>query len=332
MRRSLHLLAVLIPLGAIAGNPEGLVYSGRTRWDSVSGILVFESSGSMPDSKEGFHWTVPDRVRKILIGEGVRVKGAFRVPFREASNPLEIAGKNRETSVLYGTDAEHWTVDQRIADNEKWKYGAVSVLADAVVHVSNLTSQNPRGYNISGYANKAVLHVSRCNLIDTRPGDHNNSDGFVGAAGSTITDSLISTSDDGIKVYQDITIRNVTIEQHRNGAAIQFGWGGESGAAKAVIEDLTIRGVDAQQLYNMAPFTWEGGSTGSREVTVRGLRVDLAGKLYDESAQRWVPMGLFELKPKGCTLDMTIQNAEVNGLGLGIRHTRGTLKVNGTAW
>ncbi len=70
MRKLLQSLLVLIPLGAVAGNPEGLVYSGRTRWDSVTGILVFESSGSMPDSKEGFHWTVPDRVQKILIGEG----------------------------------------------------------------------------------------------------------------------------------------------------------------------------------------------------------------------------------------------------------------------
>jgi hypothetical protein len=330
MLRFALIFALLTHFTAMAGDPAGLVYSGKTSWDSAAGILTFESSGTMPESKEGFHWAVPADVRQIVISESVTVKGSFRVSYRDAANPLQISGKNRKTSVLYGTDAERWTTENKIAENEKWKYGAVSVLADAVVHVTNLTSQNPRGYNISGYANKAVLHVSQCNLIDTRKGDNNNSDGFIGAAGSTITDSLISTSDDGIKVYHDITIKNVTIEQHRNGAPIQFGWGGESEPARATIENLTIKGVDPQQLYNMAPFTWEGGATGSREVTVTGLKVILPGKLYDENAKSWRSMGLFELKPKKCTLNMTIVDAEAKGLGIGIQNTLGTITMNGT--
>jgi hypothetical protein len=332
MLRYILIFASLIHVTAMAGDPSGLVYSGKTSWDSAAGILTFESSGTMPNSKEGFHWVVPADVRQIVINEGVTVTGAFRVSYRDAANVLQISGKNRETSVLYGTNAEHWTTVNEIAENDKWKYGAVSVLADAVVHISDLTSQNPRGYNISGYANKAILHVSRCNLIDTRKGDNNNSDGFIGAAGSTITDSLISTSDDGIKVYWDITIKNVIIEQHRNGAPVQFGWGGETKPAKATIENLTIKGVDPQQQYNMAPFTWEGGTTGSREVKVTGLKVILPGKLYDEDVKSWSPMGLFELKPKGCTLNMTIVDAEVDGLGLGIRNTLGTITMNGTTF
>ena len=330
MLRIALIFATLIHVTAMAGDQAGLVYSGKTSWDSAAGILTFESSGTMPESKEGFHWAVPAEVRQIVINEGVTVKGAFRVSYRDATNPLQISGRNRETSVLYGTDAERWTTENKIAENDKWRYGAVSVIADAVVRITDLTSQNPRGYNISGYANKAVLHVSRCNLIDTRKGDNNNSDGFIGAAGSTITDSLISTSDDGIKVYRDITIKNVTIEQHRNGAPIQFGWGGESEPAKATIENLAIKGVDPQQLYNMAPFTWEGGTTGSREVTVTGLKVILPGKLHDESAKIWRSMGLFELKPKRCTLNITILDAEAKGLGLGIRNTLGTITMNGT--
>lgn len=330
MLRLALISAPLIHVIAMAGDPVGLVYNGKINWDGTAGILTFESSGTMPESKEGFHWAVPADVRQIVISEGVTVKGAFRVSCRDAANPLRISGKNRETSVLYGTDTERWTTENKIADNDKWKYGAVSVLGDAVVHVTNLTSQNPRGYNVSGYADKAVLHVSRCNLIDTRKGDNNNSDGFIGAAGSTIADSLISTSDDGIKVYRDITIRNVTIEQHRNGAPIQFGWGGESEPARANIENLTIKGVDPQQLYNMAPFTWESGDIGSREVTVSGLKVILPGRLYDERAKSWRSMGLFELKPKGCTLNITIVDAEAKGLGIGIRNTLGTITLNGT--
>ncbi len=205
----------------------------------------------------------------------------------------------------------------------------MSVLADAEVHISNLTSQNPRGYNLSGYANKAVLHVSHCNLMDTRPGDNNNSDGFIGAAGSTIRDSFISTSDDGIKIYHDISIKNVEIEQHRNGAPIQFGWGGENDNVNATIEDLTIKGVDPEQRYNMAPFTWENGTDGSRNVSVNGLKVIHSGQLYDEATKKWIPMGLFELKPKGCKLDLTITHPELSGLGEGIRHTQGTITMDG---
>lgn len=322
-------LVALFHVTSMAGELTGLVYSGKTNWDPAAGILTFESSGTMPESKEGFHWAVPAEVRQIVINQNVTVKGAFRVTYRDASNPLRISGKNRETSVLYGTDAEAWTKTNQIPENDKWRYGAVSVIADAVVHITDLTSQNPRGYNISGYANKSVLHVSRCNLLDTRKGDNNNSDGFIGAAGSTITDSLINTADDGIKVYRDIAIKNVIIEQRRNGAPIQFGWGGESQSAKATIENLTIKGVDPEQRYNMAPFTWEDGSTGSRNVTVTGLKVIVPGKLYDESTKSWQPMGLFELKPKKCTLNITIADAETNGLSLGIRNTQGTITLNG---
>ncbi len=184
--RRLRFALILVALHratAMAHGPAGLVYSGKTCWDSTAGILVFQSSGTMPESTEGFHWQVPADVRQIVIGEGVTVRGALRVSFREPANPLHIVGQNRETSVLYGTDEERWTTKHKIAENDKWKYGAVSVLADAVVCITDLTSQNPRGHNFSGYAHKAVLHVSRCRLIDTRKGDNNNSDGFVGADG-----------------------------------------------------------------------------------------------------------------------------------------------------
>jgi hypothetical protein len=218
-----------------------------------------------------------------------------------------------------------------VAENEKWEYGAVSVLADATVYVSNITSLNPRGYHLSGYANRSVLRVSRCDLLDTRPGHNNNSDGFIGAAGSTISDCFISTGDDAIKAYHDVTIRNVTIEQHRNGAPVQFGWGGEGGRAKVEIENLTITGVSKDGLYNMAPFTWEAGTHGVREVSINGLKVELAGKLYDEAAQQWRPIGLFELKPAQCTVNLTASKADIGRLPPGIRQTRGTITINGQA-
>jgi hypothetical protein len=251
------------------------------------------------------------------------------VGFRSPENLLHISGADRKTSVVSSSDKDRWTADNGVVDNDKWKYGTVSVLADATVHVSNLTSKNPRGYHLSGDANRSVLNVSQCDVLDTRSGQNNNSDGFIGSAGSTISDCLISTGDDAIKAYRDMAIRNVTIEQHRNGAPIQFGWGGETARAKVEIENLTIKGASKDGLYNMAPFTWEAGSEGVRDVSIKGLKVDLSGKLYDEASQSWLPIGLLELKPAQCTVNLSATDADIGLLKPGVRKTRGTITING---
>jgi len=193
---------------ALGEAPGGLSYSGETRWDAATGTVAFVSSGNMPKGKEEFFWQVPPEVKRIHIERNVTVKGGFRVGFRPLENPLHISGGDRKTSVVLGTETERWTAVNGVAENDKWKYGTVSVLADATVHVSNLTSKNPRGYHLSGYANRSVLHVSQCDLLDTRPGQNNNSDGFIGSAGSTISDCFISTGDDAIKAYHDTRIRS----------------------------------------------------------------------------------------------------------------------------
>ena len=81
--------------------------------------------------------------------------------------------------------------------------------------------------------------------------------------------------------------------------------GGESGHAIAAITNLTIKGVDPNSAYHMAPFTWEAGSRGTRTVLVNGLSVSLRGKTYNEGLARREPAMLFELKPSDCTLNMT---------------------------
>lgn len=311
--------------------PPGLAYSGQASWNAAAGELTFESSGAMPEEREAFYWLVPAGVKRIAIASNVTVRGGFRVPFRAADNPLLIAGRDRKTSVIFGTEAERWSERNGIPDNAKWKYGAVSVLADATVAVSNLTSRNPRAYHLSGYARRAVLHVSGCDLLDDRPGSNNNSDGFAGGDGSTLSDCFISTGDDAVKIYRDITLRNVTIEQHRNGAPLQFGWGGENVRTRAVIEGLTVKGVSPDGRYNMAPFSWVGGSNGCCDVTIRGLKVALSGDLYDSETKRWVPMALVHVRPPSCTLNLTVTGADVGGLKWGARNSRGRLTVNRAA-
>ncbi len=329
MLKTISLILIGITGLSSAQPPGALSYTGSAEWDGAAATLRFTSSGTMPQGVEDFFWLVPPEVRLIVISSNVTVRGGFRVPNRAPDNPLKIVGADRQTSVIFGTEDERWTVNHSIADNAKWKYGAVSVLADATVHVSDLTSLNPRGYHISGYARRSILHVSRCRLVDSRAGDNNNSDGFIGAEGSSITDSFISTGDDAIKVYRDITISNVTIEQRRNGAPIQFGWGGDCGHAHATIENLTIRGVSRDQHYNMAPLTWESGSSGARDVTIRGLNVETNGKLWDGKRGCWIPLGLLKLNPSSCTMNLTIADAKVGALADGTFLTKGSIVVNG---
>lgn len=328
MRTFLLIAAVhLVSAANGFGGRPAVEYTGRTTWDDATGTYSFATSGEFPETKEGFYWLVPSDVKRIRIGKDVTITGGFRVGYRERSNPLHIEGAGSDSSVIFGTSERQWTSDHKIPENDKWRYGAIAVLADATVHVSKLTSRNPRSYHISGYANRSVIHIDRCSLLDTRGGDNNNSDGFAGSAGSSIRNSLIDTLDDGIKIYHDLEIENVTVRQHRNGAAIQLGWGGESGEAKASIRNLTILGANPGERYNMAPFTWEAGDKGSRTVEIDGLKVRFAGKIYNEASEAWDDAGLFELKPTNCTFILRASNADLAGLGLGRRDTKGSVHI-----
>lgn len=312
-----------------ASDDLDLKFSGDYAWDASAGELTFRTSGEMPDSVEGFFWNVPSSVKKIVIDRDVRVTGGFRIFFRPDDNPLWIEGRDRSTSILYGTNEQAWTDRHDINENDKWKYSGISVIEDAVVHVADLTVENPRGYLVSGYANKAVLHLESCTLRDTRVGDNNNSDGFAGAAGSSLKDCLISTADDGIKIYHDLTIEDVTIEQHRNGAPIQLGWGGGAAVVHAKIKNLVIRGVDAEHRYNMAPITWEAARGGKRNIEIEGLRVESRGEVYNEERQAWEPLGLFELKPMQSEFNLNATQVTLNGLPLGKVLTRGQILLDG---
>lgn len=327
------LLSALMPvLSADLSVPaaSNLEYSGRALWDESAKSLTFTTSGGFPPTKEGFYWMVPSGVRRIVIGRDVMVTGGLRVGYREPSNPLRIEGIDRDSSVIFGTPEKQWTSENQIPENEKWKYGAISVLADARVYVSNLTSRNPRSYHVSGYANRSVIHMDQCSLFDTRGGDNNNSDGFIGSAGSSIKNSLIDTLDDGIKIYHDIEIENVTIRQHRNGAAIQLGWGGEGGEAKASIRNLTIIGGNPEQLYNMAPFSWEAGTNESRHISIDGLKVRFTGRIFNEASGEWDPASLFEIKSGECLLNIEAINVDLGGLDPNLRHARGVVHIEST--
>lgn len=152
-----------------------------------------------------------------------------------------------------------------------------------------------------------------------------------GAAGSSLSNCLISTCDDGIKVYNDITIDTVTIVHHRNGAPLQFGWSQDSRDVTAVVRNLTIRGADPEKRYNMAPLTWEHGRDGSRQVAIDGLEVITSGEVYDEEKKAWKPIGLLEVKPRECTFNLDVTRARLHGLPLGSSNAKGKVTIEDVA-
>ena len=91
----------------------------------------------------------------------------------------------------------------------------------------------------------------------------------------------------------------------------------------------SLNGVSSGSRYNMAPFTWVAGSNGCCEVSVRGLRVQVSGDLYDADTKQWSPMALLCVRPPSCMLNLSVTEADVGGLAWSARNSRGRIVVNG---
>lgn len=216
-------------------------YSGKTLWDAGAGILRFESSGRVgfPGPEVGSTiWNVPADVRKIVLGDGVRVEAAFTV---RASLDIEGAGPasseiygTRQAALLHGLGVDH--------DGGCMPYSAVyGNGSGTVVNVRNLTSRDPIGFHFVGRGG-AVFHLEHVAALDDRGGFYNHSDGIQAGKGTTVADSFFSTGDDVIKVYADMTVTDTTIEMIRNAVPIQLGWDSYGDGARGVFRNLKVVG------------------------------------------------------------------------------------------
>lgn len=246
-----------LPVGL--GLPAGIKNGDDVEWDASAGTFKFIHSVSFSDmenqdnDQEGFYWEVPSSVKKIIIGANVTITGGFR--FKET---ITIEGEDRTTSRIFGTNTPKWALgpngisesecgsrlgDDRAHDCEKWNYGAIShhkqANRTAVFTIKNLTVENARTYAITTFDQKLI--VDNVHIINTRTEDdyHSNSDGIGGGEGTTITNTKIDTWDDGIKLYKNTTVRNVTIILNANGAPLQLGWSSKS-PTQHVIDNVKI--------------------------------------------------------------------------------------------
>jgi len=291
-------------------------YSGKVKWDEKTKTLHFIKSGviffanktgigkDLENDQKNHFWEVPKEVKNIIIGNNVTVTGAF-----QTSTDILIAGKDRKTSIVYGTDLKQWADANNPGKQnlKEWHYSQFEN-RDGVMSIKNLTVLNPFSYFVQGFGH--VVHVKSCDFIDNRGGNQNHSDGFVGGNGSTVDDCYFEAGDDVFKAYFNYSVSNCTIKMVENAVPIQLGWGNYSNGAVCNFKNLKIIGDSGRGSTDNAVID---GRKGKYEVTINieGLEVE------NKNA---VMVSLWE---DGMTLNGTITNAKIDVNQYSKRRTAG---------
>jgi hypothetical protein len=302
---------------------------GKASWNENSGTLRIFSSVDWggDDAVETFYFEPPTEVKTIIIGTNVTVTGGFRL-----KSGITIKGEDRNTSVIFGTNTVTWATgankvndspncnvtsgDDRASDCRKWQYSAISAIylpAGDTVKVSSLTILNARTYNITSIY--YPIQVDNVTLKERRTKmGISNCDGFGAGHGSSISNSLIDVSDDALKLYRNMTVKNVTIIAQRNGAPFQLGWSSEP-TCTISLENVLVYGTDPQQQYNTGLFSWKSTTTNStRNITINGLKtVNFQNSyIWDYTSSRWVARPLFEVRSSGARLNILAINVSIH--------------------
>lgn len=236
---------------ALAETPQQQAADGPV---VVDGVATYRS-----DTTIG-RLSVPSSWKKIVIGEGVTLRGNFLIPGNRTA-ALTIQGEDARTSELVG-DGSH------VKDTD---HAAVSTDARIDLTLRTFTSLNPRHFHV--VAKRSKVLASGIRVIDDRDEYDNNSDGFGGGDGSVIENSYIDTWDDTFKVYNgDLTVRNTTVLHNGNGAPVQMAWG-DYGHGTLIADGLKVVS-HAPNHYNQGLFSWAGGTepdSRTVELTGKGL-------------------------------------------------------------
>ncbi|MGM8361862.1 hypothetical protein ACSV4D_08115 [Flavobacterium sp. ARAG 55.4] len=276
-------------------------YSGRLSWNASKKELKFETSGAINFEDKGtksFIWDVPVEVKNIVISGNTTVNGGFHT-----KGDCIIMGEDRKTSVVYGTDIQSWPQKNKI------KAATISSFEahGGVLTLQNMTSLNPRSFHVRGLG--AVVHLKDADFIDTRGGSGNHSDGIAAGDGSTVDNCYFETGDDVIKVYNDITVTNTTINMIQNAVPIQLGWGDYPDGAVGTFKNLTIIGNSGR------------GNPGGSNAIITGrsgkytVTINIDGLTIDNPTASIV--NLFDDKNDGVlekTLKGTLKNVDIKNI------------------
>lgn len=317
--------------------------SGKATWNSNTATLRITTSVNWggDDDIESFYFEPPLEVKTIIIGANVTVTGGFRF-----KHGVTIRGEDKNTSVIFGTNTVAWargpnkvdnspdcnktSGDDRASDCLKWKYGAISsgyVPDGDTIRVSTLTFRNSRTYNITAFT--VPIKVDNVILVERRAEESiSNCDGFGGGPGSSISNSTIDVTDDAIKLYRNMAVKNITIVLHRNGAPFQLGWNLEPSASHT-IENVLVRGTDPQRQYNCGLFSWKSTvASTSRTISINGLKTQNLETAKIWSGSTFVNYPLFEIRSQSAQLNINGVNMNVQAAVPTFPVATGTLNLN----
>jgi len=309
---------LLLPKGV---NAEHINWNKKSKTITFSKSVSFSVAADEDYDLDGFYWEVPNVVDKIIIDPNVTIKGGFR-----ASKSITITGKNRKTSIIYGTSTKNWALgpdgkahpesscndgpkgDDRVDDCHKWQYGAVSYLGkdtNAVISVNNLTVHNARTYAITTFSAKVDINNVHIKFDRPYPDFQSNSDGVSAGKGSIIKNSKFECWDDAIKLYRDIMVENVTIIHNGNGAPFQLGWGSRPNTSHHKLKNILVI-ASPEKKRHLALFS-ASTKNGSLNTTVEidGLKADYPDSLLLKSDSK---LPLFLLKSPDVLLSVKAKN------------------------
>lgn len=336
-----------LPAPTIPKLPEWMLQrglEGKASWDSISGTVritkdvVFGGDNDL----ETFYWQIPKLVKTLVIAANTTVTGGFR-----ADHQMTIKGESRNTSVIFGTNTVDWSRgpngqddspdcntaggDDRVPDCRKWQYSAISAInlpPGDTLYVNTLTIKNARAYNITSITHP--IKVDNVYMLEQRAiAGASNCDGFGGGAGSAITNSTIEVTDDAVKLYRGMTVKNVTIILRRNGAPFQLGWGSEPTSAHT-IENVIVRGTDPQARYNCGLFSWKSTTANTtRTITINGLKTENLENsfIWGGSALGWQPAPLFEIRSAQSKLILNGNQLSIAYPAISFPQTNSTVQI-----
>ncbi len=274
--------------------PPGVIDDSFITWDASTGVVEFikdvtfsngTTQTAIDNDKIGFYYEIPSKVKEIVVKANVTIIGHFRFD----SNIL-IRGEDRASSIIYGTPTRAWSLgpnktndspncneatgDDRAADCQKWKFGAISGNQNgATLTVRDITIRNARSYAITSFESKIIM--DSVFVHNTRPsddgngGDYNsNSDGISAGKDSVVRNCKFDTWDDSIKLYKNMTVENVTIVQNGNGAAFQLGWSSKPDTEHTLNNILII--TNNQNYSNLTTFAISGSNASLNTVISLG--------------------------------------------------------------
>lgn len=266
-------------------------YSGKTDWNEVTGKFTFISAGIVTFEDKGepkqHFWNVPKNVNTIVIESDVRVVAAFHT-----QGNVTIKGKNRKTSMVYGTDLRSWAQRNMVKAFRHCQFQNLG----GVLTIQNLTSLNPFGFHVRGEGN--LVMVSDCDFIDNRGGAGNHSDGIEAGDGSVIDNCYFETGDDIIKAYNSMTVKNCTINMVQNAVPIQLGWG-NTGDDTVNFYNLTIIGNSGRANDDNAIIVGRSGAY-TKTINIYGCNI------INPNAS-WI-----SLRQKDMTINGEVDNAKID--------------------